>query len=143
MNYNPARQICQTWTRRHVSVDASGLRVLVVDDNVDAAQALGAYLGSGKIECRLAYGGEDAVRIGTAWRPHIIVMDITMPGCSGFEAALALRRDERTRGIAIIAFTSLDEREVREHLTDGEFDGYCQKGHGPTRLAALITRLAH
>jgi CheY-like chemotaxis protein len=143
MSINPACHICQPWTRRQVVVDASRLRVLVVDDNADAAQALAAYLGSDAIECRLAYCGVDAVRIGTDWRPHVIVMDISMPGCDGFEAAMALRRDERTGGIAIIAFTALDETEVRRHLTDNEFDGYCQKGHGPARLAALITNLAH
>jgi two-component system, OmpR family, response regulator len=105
-------QICRPWTRRHIAVNASRLRVLVVDDNVDAAQALAAYLESDEMECRPAYGGVEAVKIGTDWRPHVIVMDISMLRCNGFEAALALRRDERPRGMAIIAFTALDETEV-------------------------------
>jgi two-component system OmpR family response regulator len=143
MDFNPNRQICRPWTQRHAEINASRLRVLVVDDNVDAAQALAAYLESGEMECRSAYGGVEAVKIGTDWRPHVIVMDISMPRCNGFEAALALRRDERTREMLIIAFTALDETEVRRHLTDREFDGYCQKGHGPGHLAALISVLVH
>jgi two-component system OmpR family response regulator len=88
-------------------------------------------------------GGMEAVKVGVAWRPHVIVMDISMPRCNGFQAAVALRNDKRTRGIAIIAFTALDEMEVRRHLTDKEFDGYCQKGQGPAHLAALIDSLLH
>jgi CheY-like chemotaxis protein len=65
-------------------------------------------------------------------------MDISMPVCDGFQAALALRRDSRTAGIGIIAFTALDETEVKRQLSDHEFDGYYQKGQSPTKLVALV-----
>jgi two-component system, OmpR family, response regulator len=65
-------------------------------------------------------------------------MGISMPECTGFEAARALRLDVHTEGIAIIAFTALDEDEVRRYLADHEFDGYAQKGQSPGSLLALI-----
>jgi DNA-binding response OmpR family regulator len=114
------------------------LRVLIVDDNQNAAQALAAYFAGEEMECRVAFGGEEAIAEGNAWSPHVIVMDISMPGCNGFEAALALRRGPRTSGITILDFTALDETEVRRHLVGHEFDGYCQKGLPPTHLLALI-----
>jgi two-component system OmpR family response regulator len=137
------RRLCHPWTGRHLQAGTSPLRVLIVDDNVNAAEALGTYLGCGDMVCRLAFGGAQAVRVGTDWRPHVVIMDISMPECNGFQAARALRQDERTSGSAIIAFTALDETEVRKHLIDGEFDGYCQKGHGPAHLTSLIASLMH
>lgn len=134
---------CQPWTRRRVQLDGERLRVLVVDDNTNAAHALAMYLGFEDIECRLAYGGAEAVQIATDWLPHAIAMDISMPGCNGFQAATALRANARTCGIAIIAFTALDETEVRRYIVDHEFDGYCQKGKGPNHLVSLIMHLAH
>jgi two-component system, OmpR family, response regulator len=131
------------WTSRRMVVYDAPLRVLVVDDNHNAAEALAAYLALERMECRVAFGGRDAVSMGTAWSPHAIIMDISMPECTGFDAALALRHDPRTRGTAIIAFTALDEAEVRRHPVGNHFDGYCQKGQSPAQLVALIMSLTH
>lgn len=128
----------QQWTSRSVKIDSPHLRVLVVDDTVLAADALAAYLSLENIECRVAYGGQAAIASATAWEPHVILMDISMPDCNGFEASLKIRRDPRTARIAIVAHTALDEAEVRRHLSDSEFDGYCQKGQPPENLLTLI-----
>jgi two-component system OmpR family response regulator len=56
MNLNNESQICRPWTQRQVEVNASRSRVLVVDDNVNAAQAVAAYPESDGVECRPAYG---------------------------------------------------------------------------------------
>jgi CheY-like chemotaxis protein len=85
------------------------LRVLVVDDNENAAEAIAAYLSLGTAECRIALGGAQAIELGAVWLSHIIVMDISMPDINGIEATLALRRDLRTHNIIIVAFTALDE----------------------------------
>jgi len=93
------------------------------------------------MDCRVAFGGHEAISIATAWIPHAVIMDISMPECTGFEAALALRQDPRTHEIAIIAFTALDEMEVHRHAMESQFDGYCQKGQSPIHLVALIHSL--
>jgi CheY-like chemotaxis protein len=131
------------WTARRVPVNGATLRVLVVDDNSNAALALAAYLGAEAIEARAVFGGVEALDLGRAWIPHVILMDLTMPQCDGFEAARALRQDPRTSQIAIIAHTALDETEVRRHqLTGDEFDGYVQKGRPLPQVVALIRHLA-
>lgn len=61
-----------------------------------------------------------------------------MPDCTGFDAARALRGDHRTAAIVILAFTALDETEVRGQAGERDFDGYCQKGQSPTCLVRLI-----
>src|ERR1700712_5365007 len=96
------RSRSHTWTQRRIALNGSVLRVLIVDDNQNAAQALAAYFAGEEMECRVAFGGEEAIAEGNAWSPHVIVMDISMPGCNGFEAALALRRGPRTSGITIL-----------------------------------------
>ncbi|QIE29399.1 Response regulator receiver domain protein (plasmid) [Caballeronia sp. SBC1] len=137
-----AGKLHHLWTNRRVQVNGEQMRVLVVDDNHNAAEALATYLSFENLQCRMAFGGVEAIAVGIAWAPHAIIMDISMPGCSGFEAALTLRQDGRTCGIAIVAFTALDESEVRSHIIDSEFDGYCQKGQTPANLVALVMSMA-
>lgn len=93
------------------------------------------------MDCQTVCCGADAISTSLAWRPHIVIMDISMPGVSGFEAALAIRRDRRTSDTSIFAITALDESEVRRHVIDNELDGYCQKGQPPATLIALFTRM--
>jgi CheY-like chemotaxis protein len=113
--------------------------VLVVDDNPNAALAMVAYLGAEAIGARAVFGGLEAIDMGRAWTPHVILMNLTMPQCDGFEAARTLRQDPDTVQIVIVAHTALDELEVRRHVVTGEeFDAYMQKGRSPAQLVALI-----
>lgn len=133
--FNPR---ARRWTDRQIEASGQQLHVLVVDYDGDAAEALAAYLALEGIACEVAGGGADAIARATRWRPHVILMDISMPHCNGFQAACALRQAPQTRGIAIIAHTALDETEVRRHLTGAEFDGYFQKGQPVERLVRLV-----
>jgi CheY-like chemotaxis protein len=122
-------------------VVGEAVRVLVVDDNEPAADALAMFLALENLSCRATYGGEQSVEMGRTWHPHVIVMDISMPVCNGFDAARALRYEPLTADIAIIAFTALDESHVRAHLEDHEFDAYCQKGQSPDNLLELLLQI--
>ncbi|RFU49708.1 response regulator [Paraburkholderia sp. DHOC27] len=137
------RSTVQKWTARSLNVRGHQLRVLVVDDTTTAADALAAYLSIEDVGCRVAYGGHEAINTAISWDPHVILMDISMPECNGFDASLAVRRNPRTAHIAIVAHTSLDEAEVRRHLSDAEFDGYYQKGQSLDRLLDLIKTFVH
>lgn len=130
--------LSRAWTDRRIATYVEPLRVLVVDDNVNGAEALAAYLSLDPMECQIATSGAQAIAMATAWVPDVIVMDISMPELNGLEATHALRRDLRTGNIVIIAFTAFDEAEVLRHLFHTSFDGYCQKGQSPLVLVALI-----
>lgn len=131
-----------SWSSRRIARNEPILKVLVVDDFPLAAEALSTFLMSEEIHSQAVFGGLQAVRTSKAWRPHVIVMDISMPDYTGYDAARALRSDPLTSEIVIIAFSALDEYEVRRHLMDHEFDGYCQKGIPPTRLLTMIKEFA-
>ncbi|WP_060857133.1 response regulator [Caballeronia sordidicola] len=126
------------WSIRQVPVNGHIPKVLVVDDNQCAADALFAYMSLERLDCRVAYGGRAAVDIAGEWTPHIVLMDISMPEINGFEAARFLRCRPATQDIAIIAFTALDEATVRKQAPNTEFDGYFQKGQPPSLLLALM-----
>ena len=134
----PKNSLSRAWTDRRIATYTEPLRVLVVDDNINGAEALAAYLSLDPMDCRIALSGAQAIEMATAWVPDVIVMDISMPELNGLEATHALRRDLRTGHIVIIAFTALDEAEVLRHLLHTAFDGYCQKGQSPLVLVALI-----
>jgi two-component system OmpR family response regulator len=133
----------QPWTTRRVLLDGAPLRVLVVDDNQNAALAMAAYLCLEAIESRAVFGGVEAIDASRQWAPHVILMDLTMPHCDGFEAACRLRRDPRTAGIILVAHTALDESEVRRHLAAAEFDGYFQKAQPIDQLVRLVREFVH
>jgi CheY-like chemotaxis protein len=134
----PINDRLRPWTNRRIRVGNARLRLLVVDDNPNSAHALVAYLSLEDIECAIALGGKEAVASTMLHDPHVILMDISMPECNGYDAARALRRHPRTRETVIVAHTALDEAEVRRHLDDDEFDGYLQKGDSPRRIVALL-----
>jgi two-component system, OmpR family, response regulator len=94
-----AGKLHHLWTNRRVRVDGKQMRVLVVDDNHNAAEALATYLSLENLQYRMAFGGVEAIAVGIAWAPQVIIMDISMPGCSGPEAARTLRQYGSTCGI--------------------------------------------
>jgi CheY-like chemotaxis protein len=103
-------------------------RVLVVDDEAESAWALATMLSIEGFEVRVATDGASAVEQAVEMRPHAIVMDITMPGIDGMEAAAALRRlfagPDMPRMIAI---TGLDPDRNRQHVLDSGFDAFLAK----------------
>jgi len=144
MPSNATQIASHPWTKRSFDLAGMPLRLLVVDDNHNAAEAMASYLSFENMECRVAFGGLEAIAIGTHWAPHVILMDISMPECNGYEATFALRQDQRTSGTVIVAFTALnDDGDVRKHLVDHSFDGYSQKGQSPSKLVALVMSFLH
>ena len=70
-----------------------GRRILIVDDNVDAAESFAALLRLLGNHVRIAGDGPEAFRIAREHRPEIVLVDICLPGMSGYDVARALRRD--------------------------------------------------
>ncbi|AXF18933.1 response regulator (plasmid) [Paraburkholderia caledonica] len=126
------------WTGRQICTHGRPLRVLIVDDEDTQARALAACLVSEDMHARVATGGTEAVDGAVRWLPHVILMDISMPGYSGYHVARVLRQGALTGKIVIIAHTSLEQGEVRGHVRGDEFDGYIQKGQPVGHLVRLV-----
>ena len=115
------------------------LRVLVVDDNVDAADALAMHLETAGHAVQAVYGGAAALAAARELRPELVLCDIGMPEVDGHAVARALRGDPRLAGAMLVALTGWGSEEDRRRTRDTGFDEHLVK---PVDLEALDTLLA-
>ena len=116
----------------------SGERILVVDDNVDAAESLAEAIEGAGGEVALAHDGESALALVRRWRPRAVLLDISLPGIDGYEVARRLRADPSLPGLRLIALTGYDERLSPAQPEDRGFDAHLVK---PTTLARIVEAL--
>ncbi len=113
--------------RMSTSSNEDTLRVLVVDDNADFADSLSVLLRWHEYEVRTEYDARAALKIAAEFRPHAALLDLSMPGMSGFELARALRRIEETKAALLIAITGLGAAEDYARSRDVGFDHHLLK----------------
>jgi len=118
---------------------ASPFRVLVVDDNVDAAESLAALLELDGHDTRVAHDGNEALAQAAEFRPQIVFLDIGMPGKDGYEVARELRRDPRNRDTMLVALTGWGAQDDRARTRSAGFDHHLTK---PAELPAVEALLA-
>ena len=106
---------------------ATGCRVLVVDDNVDAAQSLGLLLEMSGHAVRLAYDGPTALQAAIDYRPDVALLDIGLPGLDGFEVAQRIRHQATLRGMVLVALTGYGQDTDRQRSQDAGFDYHLVK----------------
>jgi CheY-like chemotaxis protein len=85
--------------------DGAALRVLVVDDNMDSAQSLGMLLEATGHDVQLAYDGPTALQATLDYRPHVVLLDIGLPGLDGYEVAKRIREQPTLKNIVLVAMT--------------------------------------
>ena len=118
----------------------SGRRVLVVDDNQDAADSLGMMLEALGAEVTVLYDGPGAVKHVEDHRPEIVLLDIGMPGMSGYDVAREIRRRSPDRGhVILIALTGWGQEEDRRRSAEAGFDYHLVK---PLQFETLQSVLA-
>ncbi len=81
-------------------------KILVVDDDPSNRKLLAMLLRKGGYELRNAFDAEQALEILKTWRPHLILMDVQLPGMDGFELTRLLKASAETRDIAIVAMSA-------------------------------------
>jgi DNA-binding response OmpR family regulator len=101
-------------------------RVLVVDDNADAADSLAMLLQVRGDEVRVAYDGEEALAAEGEFLPDVILLDIGMPKLSGYEVAKRVR-ELRGAGVLIVAITGWGQEDDRQRARDAGFDHHFTK----------------
>ncbi len=102
-------------------------RVLVVDDNVDAAQSLAMLLKMSGHDAHVAYDGPSALKAALAVQPDVMLLDIGLPGLSGYEVATRIREHATLKNIALIAMTGYGQEADRQSSRDAGFDHHLVK----------------
>jgi CheY-like chemotaxis protein len=109
-------------------------RVLVVEDNVDAALTLVDLLRIWGHEVEYVHDGPAAVDLAPRYRPEVVLLDIGLPGMDGYEVARRLRQDPLTRGALLVAVTGYGQESDRARSREAGFDHHLVK---PVDLAGL------
>ena len=112
-------------------------RVLVVDDNTDAAAMLDLLLRSLGHETRVAHEGGEALRAAEEFRPDIVLLDIGMPGLDGYEVARRLRR-QSSAPLRIVAVTGWGQDADRQRSAEAGFDLHLVKPVDAAELAQAL-----
>jgi CheY-like chemotaxis protein len=102
-------------------------RVLIVDDNLDAAEMLGMALRLMGAETTVASDGAAAIEALKAFTPDVIIADAHMPGMDGDEMATRIRADADNKDVLLIALTGDSRKECKERLFAAGFDRYALK----------------
>ncbi len=116
---------------------ASSTRVLVVDDNEDAADSLATLLGVMGYEVRIAYDGPEAIVAADEFKPAVALLDIGLPKLSGYDIARHVRARRGTE-VLLVAITGWGQEEDRRRARDAGFDHHFTKPADFERLLELI-----
>ena len=117
----------------------AAMRILVVDDNVDAAESLALILRMQGHDVQVAHNGVDALRIADATNPEVVLLDIGLPGMDGYEICRQLREGSLADA-RIIAMTGYGQERDRQRSVEAGFDAHTVK---PVAIADLLALLSH
>jgi two-component system CheB/CheR fusion protein len=117
------------------------LRVLVVDDNVDAANSLAMLLAlTDGHDVRVAYDGLAALEVAQVHRPDVLLLDLGMPGLNGFEVARKLRAQTEFARSLIVALTGWGMERDRIRTRESGFDQHLVKPVEPDTIRELLAQ---
>jgi PAS domain S-box-containing protein len=124
-----------------VPTSASRRRVLIVEDNADAAESLAAFLELIGHEVSVAGDGKTGIERARSLSPDIVLCDIDLPVLDGYEVAAALRREPALRGTYLVAMTGYGQAEDKRQARERGFDAHLTKPTDPADLERLLARL--
>jgi signal transduction histidine kinase len=102
-------------------------RILVVDDNIDAAESLGTMLAYSGHDVRVAHGGVEALTAAREFSPNVMILDLGMPEMDGYAVARAVRSDPRFASTRLIALSGYGQPDDRKRTADVGFDEHLVK----------------
>ena len=117
------------------------LRILIVDDNRDAADSLSEMLKLMGNDTRTAYDGQQGVDLAGEYRPDVILLDIGLPRLNGYEACRLIREQPKGNGVVLIALTGWGQDEDRRRSHEAGFDHHMVKPVDPQALMSMIAVL--
>lgn len=110
------------------------LRVLIIEDNEDAAEMLQQLLQLSGHDAAVAHSGKDGTALARSFEPHVILCDLGLPGMSGYDVAQEIRREDNTKKIYMIAVSGYGRPEDKAQAILSGFDAHMTK---PVDLKAL------
>lgn len=114
-------------------------RILVVDDNRDAADLTAELLGLYGHTTVVAYGGKQGIRAAIAFVPDVVLLDLGMPEVDGFAVASALRQTPTLQQPTLIAYTAWNDAQTRQRVRDAGFDQHMVK---PAKFEDILIMVA-
>jgi CheY-like chemotaxis protein len=115
--------------------------VLVADDSPDSAEAMGLVLKMSGHEVKIVFSGSQALAAASEFQPEVALLDIGMPGMSGYDLARELRATPWGRGLVLVAVTGWGRGEDKTQAVEAGFDHHLAKPVDPDALQALLRRL--
>lgn len=120
------------------ALDKERRRILVVDDNEDAALTLAMQLRIAGHDLEMATSGPQAIAIAREFRPHAVLMDVGMPGMNGLDAARAIRRETWGAGMLLVAVTGWGQSEDKRQTHEAGFDHHLVKPVKTSDIEGLL-----
>lgn len=117
------------------------LRVLIVDDNVDAADTLARLVEIWGHEAHVVYSGAAAMALPATYEPDVLLLDLAMPAMDGYELARRVRRQARFEHTLLIAVTGYADEDHRLRCEKAGFDGHVAKPTCPSMLKKMLLLL--
>ncbi len=118
-------------------------RVLVVDDNIDAAESMALILKMSGYDTQCAYDGPSALDAAQYYQPDVVVLDIGLPDISGYEVARQLRAQPQFRHLPVVAVTGYGQEADRRQSREAGIDEHLTKPVDPAALEAFIATSRH
>ncbi|MBV8201659.1 MAG: response regulator [Acidobacteria bacterium] len=122
--------------------DCNSLRVLVIEDNADAAETLGDLLALFGHQAEIAHTGADGVDVARRHPPDVVLCDIGLPEMDGYAVARELRADPLTAPIRLVALTGYGRDSDRDQAAAAGFDLHLVKPVVPEALKLLLEGFA-
>ena len=117
---------------------ADGVRVLVVDDNADPAASLAMLVEALGSEVTMAHDGHAALARLAQCRPHVVLLDIGLPGLDGYETCRRMRDEPAGRDAIIVAITGRGQAHDKQRAAEAGFDIHLTKPADPAVLGRLL-----
>jgi signal transduction histidine kinase len=128
----------ETAAHRALPVPSGGKRILVIDDNIDAAESIAVFLRLEGHEVRTVGDGPQAVAIAQVFAPQVAVVDIGLPGMNGYEVARRLRQNGADAPALLIALTGYGQKEDRARSDEAGFHHHFVKPADPRDIQTAI-----
>ena len=138
----PAPERAAGVARRKLRTHAFSFRILVADDNIDAADSLALMLRMMGNEVRTVHDGAQAVDEAEAFRPDLALLDIGMPRISGYDVARRIRAQRWGARMVLVALTGWGQDEDKRLAREAGFDHHYTKPVSPANLEKLLAELS-